>query len=134
MVTPKGGRPDFVFPSETAYLDPNFPHSQIRMLAVKTSCRDRWRQVLNEIDRPIQWKHLLTVQEGVSEAQCNEMTRAGVKRVVPEPLQSKFPRPVRAKLQTLASFIEEVRNLDPNPSRQISEPSAVTRRVAVEPE
>ena len=45
MVTPEGKRPDFVFPSEAAYLDPAVPATNLRVLAVKTTCRDRWRQV-----------------------------------------------------------------------------------------
>ena len=111
VVTPQGRRPDFVFPSEAAYLDRTFPDAQIRMLAVKTTCRDRWRQVLNESDRPLLRTHLLTVQEGVSEAQHREMAKSGVKLVVPAPLKRKFPKSVRPELQTLSEFIDEVRHL-----------------------
>jgi hypothetical protein len=111
IVTPRGRRPDFVFPSEAAYLNPMFPAEQLRMLAVKTSCKDRWRQVLNEADRRIPRTHLLTVQEGVSEAQHKEMAESGVKLVVPAPLKTKFPRRIRTELQTLGEFIDEVRQL-----------------------
>ena len=100
-----------MFPSEAAYLDPMFPAEQLRMLAVKTSCKDRWRQVLNEADRRIPRTHLLTVQEGVSEAQHKEMAESGVKLVVPAPLKTKFPRRIRTELQTLGEFIDEVRQL-----------------------
>ena len=34
------------------------------MLAVKTACRNRWHQILNEAGQ-ITTKHLLTLQEGV---------------------------------------------------------------------
>ena len=111
VVTPRGRRPDFVFPSAAAYMDPTFPTSRLRMLAVKTTCRDRWRQVLNEADRAIQWTHLLTVQQGVSEAQHREMAESGVKLVVPAPLKTTFPSSVRRELQTLGEFIVEVRQL-----------------------
>ena len=111
IVTPRGRRPDFVFPSEAAYLDPSFPPEQLRMLAVKTSCRDRWRQILNESDRLIPQTHLLTVQEGVSEAQYKEMADSGVKLVVPAPLQAKFPPNIRTNLLTLGEFITEVQQL-----------------------
>ncbi|MDR0736535.1 MAG: type II restriction endonuclease, partial [Zoogloeaceae bacterium] len=50
-------RPDFIFPSEKAYKDMSFPEECLRMLAVKTTCRDRWRQVINEAER-IKRKHL----------------------------------------------------------------------------
>lgn len=52
--------PDFLFPSEAAYKDASFPASKLRMLAVKTTCKDRWRQVVKEVDR-IPTKHLLTL-------------------------------------------------------------------------
>lgn len=80
------------------------------MLAVKTTCRDRWRQILNEADR-IPAKHLLTLQEGVSEGQFREMTGAGVQLVVPAKLIDAFPKSVRPHLQTLESFIGDVRLL-----------------------
>jgi hypothetical protein len=105
-----GKRPDFLFPSAAAYHDPSFPQDRLRMLAVKTTCRDRWRQILNEADR-IPAKHLLTLQEGVSETQFREMTQAGVQLVVPVGLFEKFPWSVQAHLQTLESFIGDVRLL-----------------------
>lgn len=105
-----GKRPDFLFPSAAAYRDTAFPGDRLRMLAVKTTCRDRWRQVLNEADR-IPAKHLLTLQEGVSETQFREMTQAGVRLVVPAGLTVKFPKPVQPYLQTLQSFIADVRLL-----------------------
>ncbi|HEY0622779.1 type II restriction endonuclease [Sphingomonas sp.] len=105
-----GKKPDFLFPSAAAYHDPGFPSERLRMLAVKTTCRDRWRQILNEADR-IPSKHLLTLQEGVSETQFAEMTRAGVQLVVPLGLTDKFPKSVQPHLQTLESFIGDVRLL-----------------------
>src|SRR5581483_1649545 len=92
-----GKRPDFLFPSADAYGDPAFPTARLRMLAAKTTCKDRWRQVLNEADR-IALKHLLTLQEGVSEGQFREMQEAGVQLVVPAGLHDAFPGPVRPHL------------------------------------
>ncbi|WP_420133242.1 type II restriction endonuclease [Rhodopseudomonas sp.] len=105
-----GKRPDFIFPSAAAYEDPSFPAAKLRMLAAKTTCRDRWRQVLNEADR-ISTKHLLTLQEGVSEGQFREMRDAGVHLVVPEGLHESYPDAVRPHLLTLESFIGDVRLL-----------------------
>jgi len=102
-----GKRPDFLFPSERHYKAPEFPASNLRMLAVKTTCKDRWRQILSEADR-IQEKHLLTLQEGVSEGQFREMTEAGVKLVVPEALAESYNKKIRPYLQTLESFIGNV--------------------------
>ena len=109
--TERGHRPDFVFPSVGKYSDPAYPAAQLRMLAVKTTCKDRWRQVLNEAAR-IRTKHLLTLQEGVSEGQFREMQQAGVQLVVPAPLVWKFPRTVQPHLQTFENFIGDVRSVD----------------------
>lgn len=102
-----GHRPDFLFPSAEAYKNQNFPAERLRMLAVKTTCRDRWRQILNEAAR-IERKNLLTLQEGVSESQFREMTEAGVQLVVPKPLAAKFPASVRPRLLTLDRFVGQV--------------------------
>lgn len=102
--------PDFLFPSGAAYADPAFPAAKLRMLAVKTTCKDRWRQILTEADR-IGTKHLLTLQEGVSEKQFQEMVNEGVQLVVPEPLKTTFPASVQEHLQTVESFIADVRLL-----------------------
>ena len=105
-----GHRPDFLFPSAAAYRNSSYPAAQLRMLAVKTTCKDRWRQILNEAHR-IERKHLLTLQEGVSEGQFREMEEAQVQLVVPEPLIKSYPKSVRPHLQTLESFIADVRLL-----------------------
>lgn len=78
------------------------------MLAAKTTCKDRWRQILNEARR-IDRKHLLTLQEGVSIAQFREMQESGVVLVVPGPLMQKYPEEVQAELVSLESFIIETR-------------------------
>jgi EcoRII C terminal/Restriction endonuclease EcoRII, N-terminal len=106
-----GKRPDFLFPSQGDYKNIEFPEVRLRMLAVKTTCKDRWRQILNEADRVVR-KHLLTLQEGVSEGQFQEMTEAQVQLVVPAPLVAAYPRAVQPHLQTLESFIADVRLLN----------------------
>ena len=103
-------RPDFLFPSEERYKDGSYPTGRLRMLGVKTTVRDRWRQVVAEADR-IGRKHLLTVQEGVSVNQFDEMRLAGVQLVVPQPLIASYPQSVQPHLQTLESFIADVRLL-----------------------
>lgn len=105
-----GKKPDFLFPSAAAYKDPAFPAERLRMLAVKTTCKDRWRQILNEASR-IPAKHLLTLQEGISEPQFREMVQAGVQLVVPNSVTDKYPKAVQPHLQTLESFIGDVRLL-----------------------
>ena len=105
-----GNKPDFLFPSQAHYRDSGFPDGMLRMLAVKTTCKDRWRQVLKEADR-IPTKHLLTLQEGVSVNQFRQMTAANVRLVVPARHITRFPEEVRPELTTFGSFIDEVRSL-----------------------
>jgi hypothetical protein len=105
-----GKKPDFLFPSEAAYKDPNFDPSRLRLLASKTTCKDRWRQVINEGDR-VGVKHLLTLQEGVSAGQLAEMTASGIKLVVPRPLIPSYPAEIRPELCSLDAFVGEVRAL-----------------------
>ena len=105
-----GKKPDFLFPSQAHYRDPRFPDAKLRMLAVKTTCKDRWRQVTTEADR-IRTKHLLTLQEGVSQAQYKQMNEAGVRLVVPRTHIKRFPKEIRGDLITLGEFIDDVRDL-----------------------
>lgn len=108
QVETEGGRkPDFVFPSEAAYYDESFDASQLRMLAVKTTLRERWTQVPQDAER-IKQKHLLTLQEGVSQKQFSEMRAKDIKLVVPKPLHRHYARSIRPELVTLAEFISEV--------------------------
>ncbi len=80
------------------------------MLAAKTSCKDRWRQIVSEADR-VDRKHLLTLQEGLSLNQFREMKDANVQLVVPAGLIKKYHKDIRAELVTLDAFIAEVRGL-----------------------
>lgn len=109
-VTEGNKKPDFLFPSAEAYHDADFPGENLRMLAVKTTCKDRWRQILNEANR-IPRMHLFTLQEGVSLAQYREMQEEGVRLVVPSSLHKKYPEAVRAELMTLGAFIAELTGL-----------------------
>lgn len=109
-ITEGNKKPDFLFPSAEAYHNAAFPEEKLRMLAVKTTCKDRWRQVLNEAHR-INGIHLFTLQEGVSLAQFSEMQQEGVKLVVPSALHGKYPEAIRGELMTLGSFIAELTGL-----------------------
>ena len=71
------------------------------MLAVKTTCKDSWRQGLNEANH-IKRKHLLTLQEGISAGQFQEMKEAEVQLIIPTPLTDKFPTSVWPHLEIIA--------------------------------
>ena len=82
-----------------------------RALAAKTTLRDRWRQVLEEADKVTPIKHLLTLQEGVSDSQFAQIQEAGVQLVVPQPLHDRYNSSIRPNLMTFEQFITEVRLL-----------------------
>lgn len=103
------GRPDVIIPSAAAYRDPDYPVARLCAIGVKTTCKDRWRQVLNEARR-VERKHILTMQPGISGNQLTEMNDAGVTLIVPQKLQKDYPaHPIR--MLTIEQFIAEARTL-----------------------
>ncbi len=108
VITENRKKPDFLFPSGKAYHDSRFPRTKLHMMAAKTCCKDRWRQVLNEANR-ISPKHLFTLQQGVSNNQLQEMNDNNVSLVVPKPHLTSFHREWRNSLFTLDGFINHIR-------------------------
>lgn len=107
-ITEGNKKPDFLFPKADAYQNSTFDEKKLIMLASKTTCKDRWRQILNEADR-IKTKHLFTLQQGISSNQLEEMYNHNVCLVVPKPYLDSFPKPFRNKILTLDSFIQFVK-------------------------
>jgi hypothetical protein len=106
-ITEKKATPDFMFPGIRQYHDPAFPTLRLTMLGVKSTCKDRWRQVLSEAAR-IDHKHLFTLEGGISVAQTEEMGSHNLTLVLPASLQSSFNLEQQKELLTLAGFIELV--------------------------
>ena len=109
-VTEGRKRPDFLFPSEEAYRDPSFPAASLTMLGAKTTSKDRWRQILGEADR-VGRKHLVTLEQAITEAQTDEMAADDVQLVVPTPLQASYTDAQRARLWSLGDFCGHVLRL-----------------------
>ncbi|MDF1741813.1 MAG: type II restriction endonuclease [Verrucomicrobiales bacterium] len=103
-------RPDFIFPSIESYHNAPTPTNNCAILAAKTCCKDRWRQVADEADK-LTIKHLFTLQEGVSANQFTQMQKSGVQLVIPEPNRKSFPKEIRSKLLSLTEFISFTRKL-----------------------
>ena len=80
--TENKNKPDFIFPSIEEYRDKSFPSSNLKMLGVKTTAKDRWRQILPEANR-IPRKHLMTLEPNISESQRQQMETENVQLVVP---------------------------------------------------
>lgn len=97
-------RPDFLFPGALAYRDPDFPVTALTLLGAKSSCKDRWRQVLSEGER-VPGKHLLTLEPGISINQTDEMRAAGLQLVVPGPLHSSYRPEQAAWLMSLENLL-----------------------------
>lgn len=102
------GRPDIVIPSTAAYNDQSYPIDRLFVVGLKTTCKDRWRQVLNE-GRRVPRKHLVTLQRGISSNQLAEMVQAQVSLIVPSALHGDYPAGSQMALQGIETFIGNVR-------------------------
>jgi hypothetical protein len=107
-VTENKSSPDFLFPSFSAYHNPEFPVTKLLMLGAKTTCKDRWRQVLSEAQR-IASKHLVTLEPAISEAQTDEMLSHNLQLVIPSAVHATYSSKQRANLLDINGFIHEVR-------------------------
>jgi len=111
VVTEGNKKPDFIFPSSVAYHDATFDDSRLVFLAAKTTCKDRWRQILNEADRfKGKTKYLCTLQQGMTTKQINEMTEEKVILVVPKPYIGDYPEDKRAGILSVDEFIQKVKS------------------------
>lgn len=107
--TENKAKPDFLFPSIEAYRNSGFPESKLTVLGAKTSCKDRWRQVLSEAER-ISEKHLLTLEPGISENQTNEMKAHKIQLVLPASIHQTYTLDQRSWLFNVKDFIKFVRD------------------------
>lgn len=112
-VTEGNKKPDFMFPSEEAYHDMTFDVEKLCTLAAKTTCKDRWRQILNEADRlRDENKYLCTMQQGISAAQMDEMQAEKVILVVPKAYHSAYPKEKRDRIWTLGKFVDYIKEME----------------------
>lgn len=107
-VTENKSKPDFLFPGVTEYHNPAFDSLKLTMLGVKSTCKDRWRQVLAEADR-IEDKHLLTLETAISTHQTDEMAAKRLQLVLPRSLHQTYTPAQQSWLMDVASFTELVR-------------------------
>ena len=112
-VTEANKKPDFIFPSQASYHDMTFPTDKLISLAAKTTCKDRWRQVINEADRlRDRPKYLCTLQQGISPAQMDEMQSENVILVVPRQYITSYPADRQDRIWTLSKFVSYVREVE----------------------
>jgi hypothetical protein len=106
-VTENKAKPDFLFPSVEAYHDSAFPADRLTVLGVKSTCKDRWRQVLSEADR-IPGKHLMTLETAISLNQTDEMQAKALQLIVPQSLHDSYKLKQQAWLFSICDFIDLV--------------------------
>jgi len=104
-ITERKSRPDFIFPGIKEYHDKSFNESLLVMLGVKTTCKERWRQILPEADR-IDTKHLCTLEPAISKDQTDEMKSKKVILVIPEPIRFTYQLDQQHDVLNVARFIE----------------------------
>jgi hypothetical protein len=107
-ITERNNKPDFLFPGIDAYRDPAFPNDQLSMLAAKSVCKERWRQILPEADR-IEAKHLATLEPAISKAQTDQMQAHTVQLVVPNSIQASYTSEQSKWLWNMQRFIDHVK-------------------------
>lgn len=107
-ITENRAKPDFLFPGEAEYHSATFDALGLTMLGVKSTCKDRWRQVLSEADR-IEDKHLLTLETAISAGQTNEMRYKRLQLVLPRGLHDTYLPAQRDWLMDIDSFVGVVR-------------------------
>jgi chaperone required for assembly of F1-ATPase len=87
------------------------------MLGVKSTSKDRWRQVMTEADR-IPQKHLCTLEAGISTKQTDEMRRSlrratkghrSAMSLPPAGLHATYTSAQRSGLLSVADFVEFAR-------------------------
>lgn len=113
LTTENNSKPDFIFPDFESYRNPESPVKHLLMLGAKTTCKDRWRQVLSEANK-IPTKHLVTLEAAISEHQTTEMQFQNLQLVVPSAIHSTYTETQSKWLFTLHSFIEYAKKIQSN--------------------
>lgn len=108
-MTEDNKKPDFIFPNIDTYYSESTGCDKLVFLGAKTTCKDRWRQVVGEANK-IPQKHLFTLQQGISKNQLNEMKSSGVTLVVPKPYLASFPREYIDNIWSLEKFVRYVKS------------------------
>ena len=107
-VTEDNKKPDFLFPNADCYHNLQFPADNLIVLGAKTTCKDRWRQVLTEANR-VDTKFLFTLQQGISKNQLKEMHDSHLTLVVPQKYISSFPIEYQGEISDLKHFVSFVK-------------------------
>lgn len=111
--TENNARPDFLFPGIEKYWLTSFPVECLTVLGVKSTCKDRWRQILSEAQK-ISEKHLLTLEPKISSNQTGEMKAHNVQLVLPKAIHGTYTTDQQLYLLSLSDFITMVKDKQNN--------------------
>lgn len=106
--TEKGKKPDYIFPGAKEYFDLSFDVSNLTMLAAKSSCKDRWSQVLPEAER-INQKHLLTLEPAIAVSTTETMKASSLQLIVPQEIQASYKNDQQDWLWNVEDFLNLVK-------------------------
>ena len=98
--------PDFIVPGCSQYSDPRFPSGSLRMVACKSTLKERWRQILREAER-IPEKYVLTLDASLTDDGVVQMMASGLRLFLPEPvIRANFVgRKIEADLGNVANLV-----------------------------
>jgi hypothetical protein len=103
--TEKGERPDFLFPGSVEYADPTFPATQLRVLAVKFTLKERWRQILNEAVR-VPEKHVLTMDGAITKSTLEGMRDSNLRVCMPQSLRESYPSAAQSEISSVRELLD----------------------------
>ncbi len=104
QITEHNSKPDFLFPGIEQYHEPDFPPERLTMLGAKSSCKERWNQVLAEANRITQ-KHLFTLEASISLKQTDKMQEKNLQLVLPADIHKTYLEDQQEWLMNLNEFI-----------------------------
>lgn len=99
--------PDFLFPGIEKYKDDTFKAEQLTMLGLKTSAKERWRQILPEANR-IWPKHLITLEPSISKNQTDQMKVENLQLVIPSGIFPTYTKEQQRDLMNVSEFMKLV--------------------------
>lgn len=108
VLTEGKSKPDFLFPGQSEYVNPDFTTAKLSILGAKATCKERWRQVLAEADR-IEHKHLVTLEPSISTHQTDQMQGRNLQLVLPSQVIASYTQDQQNWLWSLKDFVEHIR-------------------------
>lgn len=102
------GEVSLLIPGRREYDNRRYPSDKLFVVGVRNTCKGRWWQITQDARR-VSWKHIITIQEGISATQLAQIHKAKVSLVVPKKLHKRYPRVKGIDLLNLEMFINTVR-------------------------